>query len=1738
MNNIITLNCSLIEFHLNNILNYADIRNKLKENPAKRKKPNKRANLLEIADLQYSDLNDALHGKKGTLKRGIGEEWIRLVQKTYRINSELPIQLFEFKNELHDFENTADGNLKIHFDEAKLKYEANTSLLYFRHKQISNLKSQLICSLNMNNMSSHDLNMFRNELSLMNLANSRKERNHIYQTIPLISMEFDHSSNFVTIDITFDIRIKPSIFSRIDHDIVTRVLMIINNSRSSHNIKDTHQENAVSPELFYRTISENAANIPPIDKAFELPELETSLLRFQRKTVNWCLEKENVRYCWSDNRCKRIPLIDTDLLNELKNYSGDNFNVEELNNKCLKVLYKLSFGWDLIKLNESIYFYNKYTANIMNHESLYRYLINYYNEQDKETYPQYLPAKGLLAEEMGLGKTVEITALILMNPRPLNEINEQIVINKNAYGSNKTITKSKTTLIIAPDSILKQWVKEIVNLAPSLAVTIYGGILKYPSPLKNNAYLISEYLRNFDVVFTTYSTISKELDYALYSANKKPTRNRPNRKKYDEYGQIMVEEPIEYEEESGSRNTLTEEELLREYQLKFQLSLPLKKPKIANEKSTENQENTDYERILLDEYELAFRHNRIPSIYKENDYQSPLMLCQFWRVVLDEVQMVSSKLSRAFQSSALIPRFHAWGVSGTPIKKNLSDLHSILNFLKFEPFCNNNLKCWDKLVLKDFDDGCNDFVKLWTSVALRHSKAMVHDDIKLPPQHRVLLTLPFNPVEQENYNLILEECLSAICLDVNGNPISEDWEPSSTVLSYMRLWLIRLRQICCNPQIGKLNLSSRKYRSKNYYLNGGVNSILQLKTLNDVLDDMLSTASEGIIDSERSIVQSYMDWAQLEEYIFHPKTALSYLKWGTMQSEIILKRLQKLLEINISNYKEYGNEHNIILNEIIDDDEIGTFEGSLKSGRNDDLEKYSDKIRNIRLRIRSWHILLHKFYFLTASCYFQCYNKEYKEKIEKQKIDDISSGYKELENIMNGDKCQQSIDLSMLMYKIEVKKPDSEISKLEESLDNEPNINVEKYQYLELQYYSLAESIRQTILKSSLANVLKVLNIRILSRGWYKEADFIDEGETLLPKTSRKFFKLLPLIDSSYLTELSYSMQVKVFLDKFHSIANRLNEQANLINQWTNDLINILSKPLLTSDKDPNGDEYEESINDQDHASSLLIVLTQILNDRNDLLIGNEGYEKITSIKKAQERQEQQLEIENVSDREFITNLLIAKNSLKARTKYSLLELVLELKDFELDMQPGSDDGDNKIISAQSEVFEILASRVRNIFENQKLANTLIIRELTVNCNSVFNARIDYFKQLQQISDSVKPPTYSFTQDNLTSDMIHLKYVQLSQNFNNYNQTLDKAVAKFRYLRTLVDFNEKPEDDESLMCIICRSTITIGSLTQCGHKYCNHCLSHWLMNSRSCPMCKTSISMSTVYNFTHYKPDLKLNQIQDNDLLDKVHSNLYSIYKPMSRSTIQEIQNILLKNSYSSKVDMIVKQVLYLKGKNPQVQIVIFSQWQELLYILGTAFQASEISYLASHGTLTPEVGAGRRGSKYDTVEKFKDKLNGITCFLLNARAQASGLTLINATHIFLCEPLVNTSLELQAISRIHRIGQTKETTVWMFAIENTVEENIVLMSTNKRLQYLKQDLLTKSNEENTDESSFKDADLSLAESMTLMNSSGIDHLVTKNSREGEEVDNSDLWNALFSAKNLTSNRSQAKDKKIDSLTI
>jgi E3 ubiquitin-protein ligase SHPRH len=131
---------------------------------------------------------------------------------------------------------------------------------------------------------------------------------------------------------------------------------------------------------------------------------------------------------------------------------------------------------------------------------------------------------------------------------------------------------------------------------------------------------------------------------------------------------------------------------------------------------------------------------------------------------------------------------------------------------------------------------------------------------------------------------------------------------------------------------------------------------------------------------------------------------------------------------------------------------------------------------------------------------------------------------------------------------------------------------------------------------------------------------------------------------------------------------------------------------------------------------------------------------------------------------------------------------------------------------------------------------------------------------------------------------------------------------------------------------------------------------------------------------------------------------------------------------------------------------------------------------------------------------------------MLHARAHASGLNLVEATHVILCEPLINTAIELQAIARVHRIGQCFETTVWMYLISDTIEESVYDISVRRRMAHLNRSTNGKVQSSDADAIQQK---IEAANSYELQQAP-LDKLLARGPGGGELVQRDDLWECLF----------------------
>ncbi|NAS19391.1 serine/threonine protein phosphatase [Clostridium butyricum] len=90
----------------------------------------------------------------------------------------------------------------------------------------------------------------------------------------------------------------------------------------------------------------------------------------------------------------------------------------------------------------------------------------------------YLGFGGILADEMGLGKTIQTIAFLLSE-------------------------KNKTTLIVAPTSLIYNWKNEFYKFAPSMKIGIVHGLKDERSEVLKN-------FKNYDVILTTYGTLRND----------------------------------------------------------------------------------------------------------------------------------------------------------------------------------------------------------------------------------------------------------------------------------------------------------------------------------------------------------------------------------------------------------------------------------------------------------------------------------------------------------------------------------------------------------------------------------------------------------------------------------------------------------------------------------------------------------------------------------------------------------------------------------------------------------------------------------------------------------------------------------------------------------------------------------------------------------------------------------------------------------------------------------------------------------------------------------------------------------------------------------------------------------------------------------------------------------------------------------------------------------------------------
>ena len=137
---------------------------------------------------------------------------------------------------------------------------------------------------------------------------------------------------------------------------------------------------------------------------------------------------------------------------------------------------------------------------------------------------------------------------------------------------------------------------------------------------------------------------------------------------------------------------------------------------------------------------------------------------------------------------------------------------------------------------------------------------------------------------------------------------------------------------------------------------------------------------------------------------------------------------------------------------------------------------------------------------------------------------------------------------------------------------------------------------------------------------------------------------------------------------------------------------------------------------------------------------------------------------------------------------------------------------------------------------------------------------------------------------------------------------------------------------------------------------------------------------------------------------------------------------------YSSKMRILDKLCHKLYGKS---QILIFSQMTRMLDILEDYCNEKFFQYCRIDGDTSLE-------ARERMISEFTQKNSTKFIFLLSTRAGGLGLNLMTSDTVILYDSDWNPQVDLQAMDRVHRIGQTKPVLIYRLLCENTIEEKIM----------------------------------------------------------------------------------------------
>ena len=245
-------------------------------------------------------------------------------------------------------------------------------------------------------------------------------------------------------------------------------------------------------------------------------------------------------------------------------------------------------------------------------------------------------------------------------------------------------------------------------------------------------------------------------------------------------------------------------------------------------------------------------------------------------------------------------------------------------------------------------------------------------------------------------------------------------------------------------------------------------------------------------------------------------------------------------------------------------------------------------------------------------------------------------------------------------------------------------------------------------------------------------------------------------------------------------------------------------------------------------------------------------------------------------------------------------------------------------------------------------------------------------------------------------------------------------------------------------CVRCHKPPVQPVQTSCRHTYCNQCMiNHSIENHQRGIERNTCHACGTAYNAlqpVEFHPDV-------NAPASPITEDLLTGKKPKDHRPPKiddVINNWIDPHGHmlpSTKTQAFKAQVLNWRAANPDVKIIVYTQFVSMMKILARIAAIEHWRYLLYHGGMSP-------AARSATVRTFAAER--VTLLFATLATGGVGLNLTMATRVVMVDPWWNSAVEQQAFCRTYRRGQSERTSMTRLAAAGTVDEHILRLQRRK----------------------------------------------------------------------------------------